>query len=56
VYCNSIREGWHTRIAAMLAKDMSVDQIGKALNRRKIPRPDGKGLWTAKFVRRVFVS
>ncbi len=56
VYCNGNRDGWHTKIAAMLERDMSLDQIAKTLNRQKSSRPDGKGIWTAKFVRRVFVS
>ncbi|SRR6266511_5873653 len=56
VFCNRNRDGWHTRIAAMLGQDMSLDQIAKSLNRRKVPRPDGQAAWTARFVRKVFVS
>jgi len=56
VFCNNTAYGWRTKIKAMLAKGMSLDQIADTLNHKKVPRPHGQAAWTAKAVREAFVS
>jgi hypothetical protein len=44
------------RIRGMLEKKMSLDEIAVELTRKGIPRPHGRQTWSAKAVRRAFVS
>jgi hypothetical protein len=54
--CNRRDYEWRTRINAMLAKRMSLEEIAKELNRRKVPSIHGTNQWTASSVRKAFVS
>jgi hypothetical protein len=54
--CNRRDYEWRTRINAMLAKRMSVEEIADELNRRKVPPIHGTNRWTASAVRKAFVS
>jgi len=54
--CNRRDYEWRTRINAMLAKRMSLEEIADELNRRKIPPIHGTNRWTASSVRKAFVS
>ncbi len=59
VACNNIDYGWRTRIRAMLEDDptMSFGAIAQALNRKKnVPPPPPSKSWTARVVRRAYVS
>jgi hypothetical protein len=56
VRCNNTDAGWRLKIKAMLAKGMSLQQIADKLTRQKVPRPHGAVSWTARNVRRAFVS
>ena len=56
VRCNERDYGWRTTIRALLAKDLSLEQIAERLNARKIPRPHGHAEWNAKLVRKAYVS
>lgn len=54
--CNRRDYEWRTRINAMLAKRMSLDEIADEMNRRKVPTIHGTNRWTAASVRKAFVS
>jgi hypothetical protein len=54
--CNRRDYEWRTRINAMLAKRMSLEEIADELNRRKVPPIHGTNRWTASSVRKAFVS
>jgi len=56
VLCNGEDHGWRSRINAMLRKGKSLEEIAEALNRKQIPRPHGTSGWSAKSVRKEFVS
>jgi hypothetical protein len=53
--CNQRDYLWRV-INAMLAKRMSLEEIAKELNRRKVPAIHGTNEWTASSVRKAFVS
>jgi DNA-binding transcriptional MerR regulator len=49
--------GWRMRIRRMLEKGMSLEEIAENLNHEGIPRPPhGSSKWSAKAVRKAFVS
>ena len=54
--CNRRDYEWRTRINAMLAKRMSLEEIADELNRKKVPTVHGTNPWTASSVRKAFVS
>jgi hypothetical protein len=54
--CNRRDYEWRTRINALLAKRMSLDEIAAHLNATKVPPTHGANGWTASSVRRAFVS
>jgi hypothetical protein len=54
--CNRRDYEWRTRINAMLAKRMSLEQIAEALNAKKVATIHGTNRWTAASVRKAFVS
>jgi hypothetical protein len=54
--CNRRDYEWRTRINAMLAKRMSLEEIAEELNRRKVPPIHGTNQWAASSVRKAFVS
>ena len=54
--CNRRDYEWRTRINAMLAKRLSLDNIADELNRKKVPTIHGTNRWTAASVRKAFVS
>ena len=54
--CNRRDYEWRTRINAMLAKRMSLEDIADELNRKKVPTIHGTNRWTAASVRKAFVS
>jgi hypothetical protein len=59
VSCNNSDFGWRTRIHAMLVKDptLSFEKVAEALNGKKsVPGPPGGKPWTAKRVRKAYVS
>ena len=56
VRCNKMDYGWRMRIRAMLEKGLSLEQIAEQLNRKRVPRPHGSQTWTARAVRKAFVS
>jgi Recombinase len=56
VRCNNIDYRWRTSIKPMLAEGMSLSEIAAELNKKRVPRPHGEPTWTARSVRRVFVS
>ncbi len=47
---------WRTRINALLAKRMSLEEIAAKLNAQKVPPIHGTNCWTASSVRKAFVS
>jgi hypothetical protein len=55
-FCNQRDYIWRTKINAMLAKRMSLEQIAVQLNAEKVPTIHGTNRWTAAFVRKAFVS
>ncbi len=54
--CNNADFAWRSRINALLKKNRSLVQIAEELSRKKVPRPHGTSTWTAKNVRKAFVS
>jgi Recombinase len=54
--CNRRDYEWRSRINAMLAKRMSLQEIADELNRTKVPTIHGTNRWTAASVRKAFVS
>jgi hypothetical protein len=54
--CNRRDYEWRTRINAMLAKRMSLEEIAEQLNATKVPTIHGTNRWTAASVRKAFVS
>ena len=56
VRCNNLDYGWRMRIRTMLEKGMSLEDIAENLTRKQIRKPDGKSKWSAKAVRKAFVS
>ena len=59
VYCNNLDVGWRSRIRSMLEKEpaRSCKSITDALNKKKnVQVPFDEESWTAKLVRKVYVS
>jgi len=56
VLCNQRDYLWRTRIRRMLEKGMALEQIAESLNTKGIPLPHGSATWTAKSVRKAYVS
>ncbi len=54
--CNRRDYGWRMKINAMLAKQMSLEEIAAGLNAQKVPTIHGTNRWTASSVRKAFVS
>ena len=54
--CNRRDYEWRTRINAMLAKRLSLEDIADELNGMKVPTIHGTNRWTAASVRKAFVS
>jgi hypothetical protein len=54
--CNRRDYQWRTRINALLAKQMSLEEIAEQLNVKKVPPIHGTNKWTASAVRKAFVS
>ena len=54
--CNRRDYEWRTRINAMLGKRLSLEEIAKQLNVKKVPTIHGTNRWTAASVRKAFVS
>jgi hypothetical protein len=56
VLCNQEDYVWRMRIRRMLEKGMSLEEIADDLNDMKIRRPHGSATWSARAVRKAFVS
>ena len=56
VLCNREDYGWRMRIRRMLEKGMSLEEIAENLNHKRVRRPHGSSKWSARAVRKAFVS
>lgn len=56
LHCNQEDFVWRGRIRRMLEKGDSLEQIAQNLTQQGIRRPHGSSKWTAKNVRKAFVS
>ena len=56
VLCNQEDYVWRMRIRRMLEKGMSLEEIAEDLNHKGIRRPHGSQTWSARTVRKAFVS
>lgn len=56
VLCNREDYQWRSAIRKKLDQGMSLADIAKDLNDRKVRAPHGSGRWTAKSVRKAYVS
>ena len=56
VRCNLLDYTWRSRIRRMLEKGMSLEEIAGELNKKGVQRPHGSSSWSAKAVRKAFVS
>lgn len=54
--CNRRDYTWRTKITAMLARRMSLEEIASDLNAQNVPTVHGTNTWTAAAVRKAFVS
>ena len=54
--CNQRDFEWRKRINAMLRKRMSLAEIAAQLNAQNVPPIHGRNRWTARSVRKAFVS
>src|SRR6478672_6425494 len=54
--CNQRDYEWRTRINAMLAKRMSLEEIAVELNEHAVPTIYSTNRWTPATVRKAFVS
>lgn len=54
--CNRRDHEWRTQIRPMLVRHMSLDTIAEKLNQKKVPPPHGTNRWSAKTVRKAYVS
>ena len=54
--CNRRDYTWRTKINALLATRMSLEEIAEKLNAEKVPTMHGTNRWTAASVRKAFVS
>ena len=54
--CNRRDYTWRTKINAMLAMRMSLEEIAERLNAENVPTIHGTNRWTAASVRKAFVS
>ena len=55
-FCNQRDYLWRVKINALLAKQMSLEDIAVHLNAKKVPPIHGTNRWTASAVRKAFVS
>jgi hypothetical protein len=56
VLCNRRDYGWRMKIKAMLGDGLSLSEIAERLNRRSVPPPHGDKEWSARTVRKAYVS
>jgi hypothetical protein len=56
VLCNQRDAAWRLMIGRLLNQGMTLDQIAQRLTRRKVAPPRGQTSWSAKLVRRAYVS
>jgi hypothetical protein len=56
VRCNQLDYAWRVRINRMLEKGLSLEEIAEDLNHKGIKRPHGSATWSARNVRKAFVS
>lgn len=56
VLCNNLDYSWRTRIRKMLDNGLSLDAIAEELNKTKVRPPHGTGKWSARAVRKAYVS
>ena len=54
--CNQRDYLWRKKINAMLGKGMSLEDIAKELNEKRVPTIHGTNEWKAASVRKAFVS
>ena len=56
LHCNQMDYAWRMRIRRMLEKKMSLEEIAENLNHKGIKPPHGSATWSAKSVRKAFIS
>ena len=56
VLCNREDFSWRKRIATLLDRGKSLQEIADELNRKNVPTPHGHANWSAAMVRKAFVS
>ena len=56
VRCNQLDYAWRVRFNRMLEKGLSLEEIAEDLNHKGIKRPHGSATWSARNVRKAFVS
>jgi hypothetical protein len=56
VLCNRRDYGWRMKIKSMLGDGISLNEIAEKLNRRNVPPPHGETEWSARTVRKAYVS
>ena len=54
--CNNMDFAWRSKIRRMLEKGMSLEEIAEDLTHKQVRRPHGNSKWSAKAVRKAFVS
>ena len=56
VSCNARDYGWRKRTKEMLEERLSLERIAEKLNAKRMPTPHGQRRWTARLVRKAYVS
>jgi hypothetical protein len=54
--CNAQDFLWRMKIRGMLEKGMSLEEIAENLTHKQVRRPHGSSKWSARAVRKAFVS
>jgi hypothetical protein len=55
-WCNQWDQGFRKMVGPLLAKGLSLVDIAKRLNDKKIKPPTGYGHWTARLVRSTYIK
>jgi hypothetical protein len=56
LWCNQRDASWRIQVRALLAKGKSLSEVAETLNRKGVPPFRGADRWTARMVRRAYVS
>jgi hypothetical protein len=56
VLCNNRDYGWRSTVKSMLEARLSLERIAERLNAKRVPTPPRHKRWSARLVRKAYVS